>query len=432
MLLLNYMTPLGADDFAYSGATSFVNAVILEYRHYMGWGGRSVAHLLTRIFLMMPKNLFNILNATAFVCFTLLILKFANALKDKRHSLPVYLFIVFALWLYTLRFGEVILWVTGSANYLWTTLIILSFLLPYQLHITERTTLNDKRINIFLMFLFGVVAGWCSENTSGGMILLVISMMVYFKIHGCKLMKWMFGGLVGNIVGFIFMIRAPGNFVRADSVLARTNDTYMFNLINRINSYTNVLQDKFFVLIAVFIVLMAIQYVIGGQRWRIFASWLYFCASIAAFYATTLSPTGFAGRSVFGATVFLIIACVISLAGILAEVTSQTIKIACISFIAVLFFQYTTSSINAFHCIWLTHKEHTERMAYIESQIEKKNLNITVPFLRRTTSEHNAMLFDFSGDKTHWVNLNFVRVYGLESITAISRAEHNNRHQHRE
>ena len=64
MLTLNNLTPLLADDYEYLYKTkSWMTILIDEYNQYMTWTGRSVVHVIARIFLLLPKGIFNVFNA---------------------------------------------------------------------------------------------------------------------------------------------------------------------------------------------------------------------------------------------------------------------------------------------------------------------------------------------------------------------------------
>ena len=78
MLVLNFLIPTASDDFYYATSSSILDALQHEYEHYLTWGGRSVVHFLVRVFLMMPKYIFNIANALVFTAFTLIIYIIAN------------------------------------------------------------------------------------------------------------------------------------------------------------------------------------------------------------------------------------------------------------------------------------------------------------------------------------------------------------------
>ena len=64
MLTLNNLTPLLADDYEYLYKTkSWMTILIDEYNQYMTWTGRSVVHIIARIFLLLPKGILNVFNA---------------------------------------------------------------------------------------------------------------------------------------------------------------------------------------------------------------------------------------------------------------------------------------------------------------------------------------------------------------------------------
>ena len=129
MLTLNNLTPLLADDYEYLYKTkSWMTILIDEYNQYMTWTGRSVVHIIARIFLLLPKGIFNVFNALAYTIVTYLVYRLTLQKQDEKYNSFRFIIIQVLFWLFTPAFGEVFLWETGSANYLWGSLIILSFL----------------------------------------------------------------------------------------------------------------------------------------------------------------------------------------------------------------------------------------------------------------------------------------------------------------
>ena len=45
---------------------------------YMNWTGRSVVHIIARLFLLMPKIVFNFMNPLIYVLLTILIYKIST------------------------------------------------------------------------------------------------------------------------------------------------------------------------------------------------------------------------------------------------------------------------------------------------------------------------------------------------------------------
>jgi hypothetical protein len=142
ILVLNFLTPYGGDDFAFNIEKSLFEAIVFQYKQYFEWTGRVIGHFMIRVFMMMPKGVFNVFNTLAFTGVTLLIYKLADGAK--KFNVPIYLFGFFSLWLYTLEFGQSMLNLTASNVYLWGAFRILCFLLPYSLH-TPPPPSSDKR-----------------------------------------------------------------------------------------------------------------------------------------------------------------------------------------------------------------------------------------------------------------------------------------------
>ena len=418
MLVLNFITPLMSDDFGYASSASVLVALQQEYEHYMSWGGRSVVHFVVRIFLMAPKEVFNIFSALVYAGLTIMMYKAANPFR--KHNISLYLFIVFSIWLYTINYGQAVLWLTGSINYLWGSFIILCFLSPYILYINNSRTFSGKYAPIVCMFFLGILAGWCNENTSGGAILFTVFAVIFCIIFKQKIQKWMITGMIGSVIGFLLMILAPGNAVR--SLHFTDNRHTLVLLANRVNSLTNVLRNDFAVLIAVFIVLIIMQILINKDRKRIYISFAYFITSIVIVYAMVLSPTMHGGRAMFGATIFMVMACAHCYAGLSFEAVPY--KIAAMSFISILAFQFTTTFIGGVVDLGLTFRETYRRQRHIESQIEQGSYNITVKRITRgPATKYNAWPppnspYDVTDDAEHSFNRDFARYYGIESIRA--------------
>ena len=120
---------------------------------------------------------FNIAAAAVFTVLTLLI--YLNANSNIRYDVYTYLLGVLLIWLFAVSFGETILWETGTCNYLFTTTIVMTMVTlyrnGYKKCMAEGGEDKSKKIASCIgMFLLGVVSGWCNENTSGGLLLLMI------------------------------------------------------------------------------------------------------------------------------------------------------------------------------------------------------------------------------------------------------------------
>jgi len=416
MLVLNFLTPIFSDDYGYATSTSVLDALQREYARYMDYNGKSIAGFFIRFFLMLPNAVFSILNALTYTVLTIFIYIIAN--PKKQYHVILYLFIVFSIWLYTLTYGQATLWLTGSITYLWGSAIILSFLLPYSLYLSDKPVFKRKYVPIAGMFILGILAGWCYENTSGGMILIVILLLIGCNIFKHKIKMWMISGAIGSVIGYLFLILAPGNYTKNEYDLFIDDRHILVIMSERFVNLTNILRDDFAVLIMVFIVFVTMQIVIKNWK-RVFISFTFFLASIATTYALILSPW-IPERALLGTTVFLIIACAHSLAGLSIE--KKLYKIAVISFVCVLAFHFLTSFIIAIDDIGKTGLTHHRRVQFIKSEINLGNQNVILPHhLRVNTSNlppRNPLyrLPDMTSDASFWYNRRIAEYYGLESI----------------
>ena len=112
-----------------------------------------------------------------------------------------YLFLTaMAAWFFIPAYAETMLWMTGACNYLWVTVIVLLFLIPYRaLWDGKNVGEGLKKQGLQLFFFFpGIIAGWCNETISGGCILgAAIFMAEYKLLQKKKLPAWTFAGLAG-------------------------------------------------------------------------------------------------------------------------------------------------------------------------------------------------------------------------------------------
>jgi len=301
MLKLNRMTPMWTDDYVYSfiyetqdRISSLKDILYSQYRHYMMWGGRLVAHSIVQGLLTLSLLEQDILNSLVYVFLTILIYFHAKG-KNKNQDVILFILINILLWFLQPAFGECMLWITGSANYLWCTTIILGFLLPYRLYsgISKSSILKS-----IVMFLLGIIAGWTNENVALAMIVIVILWLFYYKKEKYAIPAWAICGLIGAITGYLFMALAPGNFVRIE-VIDRKYSLFMFYY--RFNVFTkSFVHILGYINILSFILLILVLKFSRISRTKvIFLSGIYFIGLLATIYSMLLSPT-FPNRAWFG------------------------------------------------------------------------------------------------------------------------------------
>lgn len=310
ILFLNIKTPLIGDDFVYSfiyqtehRLTSISDVFYSQCLHYYKWGGRSVVHFITQSLLLTDNALvIDIINSVGFIGFILAMhYHITGSLKNNISIL----IISFSLtWFLQPVFAETALWITGSSNYLWGTLLILLFLLPYRLYKSKKLSLFKSITASLFMLIGGVIAGWTNENTAAAMIVMIICFIIYYKLNKEATPIWMYAGLLGAIIGYILMIVAPGNFVRAEGTSISP-----FLILYRFLTYSQRFIN-YLGLLNLGIALLMIMYInIKPSNRKATLSYIliYFIGLFISIYIMIASP-GFPARAWFGTITLNIIA----------------------------------------------------------------------------------------------------------------------------
>ncbi|MCL2539748.1 MAG: DUF6056 family protein [Oscillospiraceae bacterium] len=416
ILTLNFLTPLFADDFAYSGSKNIIDVLDQEYHQYLSWTGRSVAHILVRVFLMPEKLIFNVANSLVFI--GLILLTYLHSRPARKYSLATLIISAALLFEFIPVFGQTVLWLTGACNYLWGTTIILAFLLPYSnalFNETQRAPAGGW-LRAAGMFLGGVVAGWCNENTSGGcLVLALVFILLHKKKHKSCEYPLIFGE-IGCALGYAFLILAPGNYVRGDTSMY---DEGMLNILfRRITQCTETAAESLSFLIVVFICLIVWSMVEKGELLRIVVSLAFALLSLGVIYILVLSPSGRGGRAVFGSVVFMVIAVTSAFEALGNDL--KYAKIARFSFTSVLILQAAMNLWFALDSISRTFNEVRTRERYVTAQSQYGNKDILIPGYSKPDNSYNCM---YGADAALMNINNFREKYSLDSLKIISHEE---------
>ena len=290
MLILNFLTPLLADDYSYGlnlngkRISSIIDIFDYQVWHYFNWGGRTIAHTLAQTFLIFPKAIFNVLNSFIYTVLIYLIYLHGKLNRKDKEQPYILLLIHLLLWFIIPVFGQSFIWLIGSCNYLWTTVIILYFLWLYR-----KNSLSEKWYNLLLMFILGLLAGWTNENTSAGLITILVFSLIINKVETKKieLSKTRLFGIIGTLAGFIIMICAPGNYIRSAEF---KDDTFIIiKIIKRALDITNNLENVILPLLIVIIILISLK--IYHKKKIEKEAYTFILGGFAAIYAMVLSPT---------------------------------------------------------------------------------------------------------------------------------------------
>lgn len=196
--------------------SGFKDIVESQVWHYLNWGGRSIAHGLLQIILMMGEYVADILN----VLVTLLLTWIICVVSGYR-GLPAYFAGFAMLFGLNANWKMSMFWQAGAANYLYITVFILLFLYCYLREIQDTQIFIAKQslpgITYWITPL-GIVAGWSNENMGPAVWIITVGVCILLKRDSKKVRLWMVLGSMGCLLGSILVILAPGNFVRSAQV----------------------------------------------------------------------------------------------------------------------------------------------------------------------------------------------------------------------
>ena len=439
-----FLTPNMSDDIIYGDtvakAGSFFDLFSQEYEHYMNHSGRSVAHFILRVFLFMKtKSVFNVVAAAVFTVLSLLM--YENIDHKRKYDIRLYGLVILFLWFLDPAMSNTVFWETGACNYLFTGTIAIAYCTYFRRHM--RLESGNSLSLMIKMFVLGLLAGWCNENTSGGVILFCLILFVdKWLANGkkCGFVKpWMITGFVGNLLGFAVMILSPGNFGRAE--VAEEEHTGLLALMARFLKIVINIRDNYFILVAAFVVLLIFIYYMSADKKKFLETTKYmrmlgFVALMTAFSLIAVPSSQI--RTYYGAGLFMMMA-VLNGAGIVANslfmsgsasdkeggLSYTILQTAVTSLVAVwaivLAFTYIEQGAN----LARIKREMDERDAYVWQQVEAGEIDVYAPMLRPNWENRFSFAYDsdLSEDYKNWINVFYAEHYGIDAIWGVDREE---------
>lgn len=432
----NFLTPYLSDDYAYlidvKKAGSLWELMKQQYGEYLSNSGRIIGQFNVRLSLSVDKQIFNVVNSGMFVA--LLLLMYHNIRRKKKYDIFVLLLILLFLWRYAVSFGQTMLWICGACNYLWGSVYILGFLTFYRYQLEHAEKSKHPLLLAIGTFFFGVLAGWCNENTSGGGLLLVLLFGLNFFLDEKRkrLRPFMVSGVLGMCCGIFGMISAPG--VRNRSATMSEGDyTGFVGMVSRFYKTTMTVRDLFWALLVmavIVLVLLVLQKKLACFRdVRRNESILFLTAAAATAYALVLAPVP-TDRAFFGAGIFLMLAVIQGIQDTMKyEMTWKAVKYGLISVLCLwLFFTYIENLVN----LARIYREENERLELIQAEKEDPDGDgiVVIPQYRESfenpfSCAHES---DLTEDKEYWINHFYEIYYDVGNITAIPREEWNERY----
>ncbi len=415
------LTPYFANDYRYflvQGSDEFVasfsDLFISQYRHYFEWGGRTVAHVIAQLLLWWGKPLSGIIQGLCYVLLILFIYYNAYGLKPTLRLRFGPVFIISLLLLLQLRYyGEVVFNIVSASNYLYTTTLVLMFLLPYRISMEREVKANP--IYFWpLMLVLGLVAGWTNENTAAA-VATGLGLYLLYCLKERQLKLWQCLGYGAFLVGFALLVLAPGNRARLDSMEEGGFD-YMQHTLGAVGIFVESLLMCALLVIAVIYLYLRVrkfmlQYTLPGTYHG--AMWFIY-TGLFSLVLMIFSPN-FPARSATPFTVFTIVG-IMGLGAIVLEryrsILPRKLERGLLGLGGVLMLGIVA---NIIYCAASLNNDHRVREAEILTQLEAGKRNLVVSPLHVQSYKY-LLVADVRAAPDYWTNKIVADFLNVESI----------------
>lgn len=210
-LLMNVLTPYKEDDMGFTlidGVWTRVHSLAdawQSYRNHLTNTNGRLADLVPTLFAgLLGKGVFNVCNTLVFGLMAHLL----SLLCARRRSVMVLAMFLAVVGTCFPIPGETMLWMSGSANYMWA--ITLSLLLIYYLQRRQGTSL--KAAEGILLFFGAIVAGGFNEATSFGFF---AGLVLYYAFNRQQIDRRAAIALAGYLIGILIIASSPAAWERA-------------------------------------------------------------------------------------------------------------------------------------------------------------------------------------------------------------------------
>ncbi len=402
MLVLNLLTHYVADDYAYM--ISFSSQWWIEKvwdvfpsmaAHARIINGRLVSHGLGQLFMLWPKAVFDVVNASVFS--GLMAAIYGVARGKGRHNALLLAGVFCAFWVFMPVFGQVALWQMGSVNYLWALLFGLLFLRPYIRRFTGWA--EPPLWRRILLCVLALPFGMYTEITSFICAFLAAALLVLGRKKK-SLRSWLWIPILAAAVGYILMMSMPAE------MNAKSAKLDMETFLRNIDRCTSMLRTHGLWLLGAWAVAETLGALrkIGAERLSLSAVLAF--GAVAANYMLTVA-TYYAERCFCTTATLLILAVAVLVPGLVEKGRGEV----CAGAGAALAVVTALSIVTGVYDIWTTHTDWSLRETAIETAKAEGKTELTVPLICPSTKYSPSYgLADLTADPSGWPN-DYMRAY---------------------
>ncbi|MEG2315672.1 MAG: DUF6056 family protein [Clostridia bacterium] len=413
MVALNALTPPVADDYmyAYSFATgerltSVTEIIPSLIQHGQVMNGRYVPHFVVQLFCLLPLFAFDLCNALVYVAF--IVGLYLLARPDRRYDCGLLLAIQSAIFLLPPAFGQDMLWLAGSANYLWAATLLVYLLIPFANAVfrgKDRPSVPGQVLLCVGALLFGNM----SENFSAAGMMMMGLCILWLLIRKRGLKAWMVLVTGCVLAGWLLLVLSPadhGSISRLSGTDGRMG-FYMDRFVATIDGFFEYL----FGLTVVYFALLAVAYHEGADVDRLAFSVGLFLSALACNTAMLFSNY-YPDRAVLGPIVLLVSAC-----GVVSHELVRVRKPIWQAFVLSLCFAFVFNALQAL-------PENYNRMRLAQARVEDvcaqrdAGVRDAVTFSIEGRTRYDAFdgLLELTEDPQYFANIYYAKYFGLDSV----------------
>lgn len=307
-------------------------------------------------------------------------------------------------------FGQTVLWLTGSCNYLWTTTTMILFILPYVCYIYEKKEFSKYLYGPFIGLAF--LSGGSNENTSGAIILCAIIMMVYMYWYKIKIKSWMVMGVIFAIGSFCIMIVSPGYQVRSEQI--SQSNSMLVEYVDRFMKATQVLYNEMGIFIFLLVCMLVLGIYYKLEKNILVQASIFLITGLASNYAMIFTPY-YPERAFMGTAIFMLIGGMI----LFYHLVESWIQVAKKILVTCMIVKFIFVFLFAFEHIFGTYYFYIVREDMIETQVNVGVMDIEI-FKITSDNPYSVFYFgDLANNSNVWPNPEIAKYYGINSITEI-------------
>ena len=411
LLSLNRLTYFTSDDYIYhyvykspfpteplEKIDGLYSIIVSQKNHYLIWNGRFVAHSLLQFFMQFGKGVFNFFNSLAFLWLGVIILQIIKSTIKVRHLNLCLLQVLLLLWLFIPEFGKTVLWMSGSANYLWMSVIYLSFFL------FNLQNFKTNKLIMTVSIILGFLSGATNENSGPTIILMVILLTVWRFYTTNKISTWRIAGIISSMVGFLIMMSSPGSLQRGKQHITLTT------ILQNIKNINHVTLSQYVYLYLLIAILLA--YLIFQNKLKL--NHLYFLAILfigywASIYSLVLSPV-LPLRVLFISTTLLVIITMYLLNICYEEINIQMILTLLLVVTSV------TVYIRAVADISVNYSEVNQQVKILKHASSDDTVTLKLLSPAKTLYNPYNGTANLKKEKHAWFNVWMAEYFGVQSI----------------